>query len=146
MRIKQISSEEDFQDGLNKEGFVGFLHKHLGRFGDSRAAITKAVDYAFSESEGKGGFLVTAHAGDDLVGGVVINHTGMSDYVPEHLLVYIAVHEDFRGEGLGARIMDAVLKMCKGNVALHVEYDNPAKRFYERLGMTSKYAEMRFLK
>ncbi|MDK2978441.1 MAG: hypothetical protein PWP52_1155, partial [Bacteroidales bacterium] len=32
------------------------------------------------------------------------------------------------------------------DVKLHVEYDNPAKRLYERLGMTTKYAEMRLKK
>jgi GNAT superfamily N-acetyltransferase len=131
---------------LTKEDFIEFLHTHLGQFGDTRAAIAKAVEYAFSESEGKGGFLVAAYLGENLVGAVVINDTGMSDYVPEHLLVYIAVHGDARNKGVGAEIMDAVFSMCKGNVALHVEYDNPAKRFYERLGMTSKYAEMRFIK
>jgi GNAT superfamily N-acetyltransferase len=146
LRIKQIDSEADFEDGLTKAGFIDFLHTHLGRFGDTKAAISKAVDYAFSEGEGKGGFLVAAYLDEDLVGEVVINDTGMSDYVPEHLLVYIAVHGDARSKGIGAEIMEAVFRMCKGNVALHVEYDNPAKRFYERLGMTSKYAEMRFIK
>jgi GNAT superfamily N-acetyltransferase len=146
MDIKRIGSEADFEDGLNKEAFVDFLHEHLGQFGDSKSAITKAVDYAFSESDGKGGFLVAAYSGKDLVGAVVINDTGMAEYVPEHLLVYIAVHGDFRSKGLGAEIMEAVFGMCEGNVALHVEYDNPAKRFYERLGMTSKYAEMRYIR
>ncbi len=37
-------------------------------------------------------------------------------------------------------------EIADGDVKLHVEYDNPAKRLYERLGMTSKYAEMRFIK
>jgi GNAT superfamily N-acetyltransferase len=146
MEINRIDSETDFQNGLTKETFVGFLYEHLGRFGDSRSAITKAVDYAFSESEGKGGFLVTAYSGGEMVGGVVVNDTGMSEYVPEHLLVYIAVHGDYRSKGLGAEIMEAVFGMCDGSIALHVEYDNPAKRFYERLGMTSKYAEMRYIR
>lgn len=146
LKVKRIENEADFEHGLTREDFIEFLHTHLGRFGDSRSAIGKAVDYAFSESDGKGGFLVTAHLDDEVVGEVVINDTGMSEYVPEHLLVYIAVHGDYRSKGLGAKIMEEVFRMCEGNVALHVEYDNPAKRFYERIGMKSKYAEMRYIK
>ncbi|MGD9140114.1 MAG: GNAT family N-acetyltransferase [bacterium] len=146
LKVRRIERQADFENGFTREDFIEFLYTHLGRFGDTRSAIEKAVDYAFSETEGKGGFLVTAHLGDDLVGEVVINDTGMAEYVPEHLLVYIAVHGDYRSKGLGARIMDETFRMCEGNVALHVEYDNPAKRFYERLGMKSKYAEMRYIK
>ena len=32
----------------------------------------------------------------------------------------------------------------EGDTKLHVEYDNPAKRLYERLGFENKYAEMRW--
>jgi ribosomal protein S18 acetylase RimI-like enzyme len=61
-------------------------------------------------------------------------------------LVYIAVHRDFRGKGLGKQLMEHALKLTKGDVALHVEPDNPAKKLYERLGFTNKYLEMRLTK
>jgi ribosomal protein S18 acetylase RimI-like enzyme len=60
--------------------------------------------------------------------------------------VYVTVDGDFRGRGFGARIVEEAFRVCEGNVALHVEYENPAKRLYERLGMKSKYAEMRYIK
>ncbi|MDX5426634.1 MAG: GNAT family N-acetyltransferase, partial [Bacteroidota bacterium] len=34
----------------------------------------------------------------------------------------------------------------EGNVALHVEPDNPAKYLYENIGFTNKYLEMRYQK
>ena len=49
-------------------------------------------------------------------------------------------------KGVGAQIIKRSFEIADGDVKLHVEYDNPAKRLYERLGMTSKYAEMRFIK
>jgi GNAT superfamily N-acetyltransferase len=146
LEFKIIREEDEFGDGLTKEVIVDFLKDHLEQFGDTRSAITKAVDYAFSDAEGKGGFILAAYSGDDLVGAVVINDTGMAEYVPEHLLVYIAVNRDYRNRGLGAEIMKKIFDLCEGSVALHVEYENPAKRFYERLGMTNKYAEMRYTK
>jgi GNAT superfamily N-acetyltransferase len=144
--VQQINTEDELPHGLTKQGFVDFMHQHLGQFGDMKSAIVKSVDYAFSCAEGKGGFLLVAYEDDDMVGGLVINDTGMSEYVPEHLLVYIAVSENHRNRGFGARIVEEAFRICRGNVALHVEYENPAKRLYERLGMRSKYAEMRYVK
>ena len=39
--------------------------------------------------------------------------------------------------------METVLANVEGDVALHVEPHNPAKKLYERLGFTNKYLEMR---
>jgi GNAT superfamily N-acetyltransferase len=81
-----------------------------------------------------------------LCGAVVMNNTGMEGYIPAHILVYVAVNAAMRGRGIGANIIQAAIKHAGGDVALHVEYDNPAKRLYERLGFGSKYAEMRYIK
>jgi ribosomal-protein-alanine N-acetyltransferase len=146
LEMKKINNETEFPDGLTMQEFVDFLHRHLGEFGDTKSAIAKSIDYAFSEAEGKGGFLLAAYHEGNLVGGLVMNHTGMSEYVPEDLLVYVAVNGEYRNRGFGAMIVEEAFRACKGNVALHVEYENPAKRLYERLGMKSKYAEMRYIK
>jgi len=43
-------------------------------------------------------------------------------------------------------MMRLALETAKGNVALHVEPNNPAKILYEKLGFTNKYLEMRYHK
>ena len=106
----------------------------------------KSIDYAFSDDKGKGGFMVTASEDGVLVGVVVMNHTGMSDFIPEYYLVYVAVHKNVRGKGIGGKIIKQAIEHAETDVALHVEYDNPAKKLYERLGFESKYAEMRYSK
>ena len=58
----------------------------------------------------------------------------------------VAVDPSTRGMGVGAKIIKHSFNAADGDIKLHVEYDNPAKKLYERLGMTSKYAEMRFHK
>ncbi|HPM05023.1 MAG TPA: GNAT family N-acetyltransferase [Candidatus Cloacimonas sp.] len=58
----------------------------------------------------------------------------------------MAVHNGKRGKGLGAQLIKEVLANTEGSIALHVEYDNPAKRLYERLGFSTKYVEMRWQK
>ena len=147
LQINQLKSQNDFKkEGLTKQEFIDFLYHHLGKFGDTKEAIEKSIDYAFSDNEAKGGFLLTAYYENNLVGALVINDTGMSGYIPDHVLVYVAVDRSYRNKGFGKQIVNKALELCEGDVKLHVEYDNPAKRLYERIGFTSKYAEMRFKK
>ena len=143
--IKKISNPNEFKKTSKKE-FIKFLYNHLDRFGDSKEAIEKSIDYVFSESEGCGGFLLEAYYEDKLIGALVMNETGMAGYIPENVLVYVAVDSSYRGKGFGRKIVDKAIEIADGDVKLHVEYDNPAKRLYERIGFTNKYAEMRFHK
>lgn len=143
--IKEIRTPADLGE-LTKPQFIDFLYEHLDRFGDSKSAIEKSIDYAFSEADGKGGFLLAAYYQNNLAGALVMNKTGMSEYVPENILVYVAVDGKFRGKGFGAEIIKKSFELARGDIKLHVEYDNPAKRLYERLGMKTKYAEMRLEK
>jgi GNAT superfamily N-acetyltransferase len=142
LEIKEIRNPADLGE-LTKQEFIDFLYEHLDSFGDSKSAIEKAIDYAFSEAEGKGGFLLVAYYGNQIAGALVMNETGMSEYVPENILVYVAVHSKHRGKGFGAEIIKKSFELARGDIKLHVEYDNPAKKLYEKLGMKTKYAEMR---
>ena len=42
--------------------------------------------------------------------------------------------------------MQKAIDYCKGDIALHVEADNPAKHLYEKMGFTNPYLEMRLKK
>lgn len=144
--IKKIVNESDFNEKLTREQYVEFLHTHLDQFGDSKEAINKCIDFAFGKDGKLGGFLLAAYYEEKLVGALIINNTGMSGYIPEHILVYVAVDGSYRGKGFGKEIVEYALNECPGDVKLHVEYENPAKRLYERIGFTTKYAEMRYKK
>ena len=146
LEIKRLNSESDFNENLTREKYVDFLFTHLDQFGDPKDAINKCIDYAFGKEGRPGGFLLAAFYEGDLVGALIINDTGMSGYIPDHVLVYVAVDASYRGKGFGKQIVEYALKECPGDVKLHVEYDNPAKRLYERIGFTNKYAEMRYQK
>ncbi len=146
LTFKEINKEKDFDEKLTKEKFINFLHRHLDKFGDSKEAIGKSIDYAFSNENGCGGFLLAAYTDDELIGALVMNNTGMSGYIPENVLVYVAVDSRLRGKGFGRQIVEKAISLADGDVKLHVEYENPAKRLYERIGFTTKYAEMRFIK
>jgi GNAT superfamily N-acetyltransferase len=126
--------------------FVDFLHNHLDQFGDSVIDIKKAIDYALSGESGKGGFLLAGYLENELVFCVVMNRTGMEGYIPENILVYIATHRDHRGKGIAKELLNEAISEADGNIALHVEPDNPARYLYEKMGFTNKYLEMRLQK
>ena len=125
---------------------VDFLFTELGKYGDPKEDISNCLKFALAESEKSiGGFaLVYRNENAEIVGATIINETGMGKYIPDNILVYIAVHKSTRGQGVGKKIMKKVIEIAEGDIALHVEPDNPAKFLYEKLGFTNKYLEMRY--
>lgn len=142
----QVFNSENRPTLQEKEDIIDFLFESLEEYGDPKSDIEKAINYALKEIPSFGGFILVSYIHDILVGAVVINKTGMKDYIPENILVYIAIYPDQRGKGLGEKMVEETIKIADGNIALHVEPDNPAKKLYEKLGFNNKYLEMRFNK
>ena len=124
-----------------KAMIVNFLYTHLEQYGDKKEDIRKCLEYSMKKS--KGGMIITSTIGNEIVAAAIINRTGMDGYIPENILVYIATHNEYRGRGIASNLMEAIIQNTEGNVALHVEHDNPAKNLYEKYGFTNKYLEMR---
>ncbi len=129
---------------IERIGVANFLFEHLGKYGDPLSDIKLCIDYAMKEVSAQGGFVITCRENRSIVGTVVVNITGMKGYIPENILVYIAVHKKYRGNGIGQMLMKHAIKYAEGDIALHVEPDNPAKMLYEKLGFENKYLEMRY--
>ena len=123
---------------------VDFLYLNLVEYGDSEEAIQKCLDYVFNPN--RGGFVLLGIEQDDIVGVVIMNETGMSGYIPENILVYIAVKTILVGKGIGKQLMEKAISLTKGSIALHVEKDNTARFLYERMGFKNQYLEMRLTK
>jgi ribosomal-protein-alanine N-acetyltransferase len=123
-----------------------FLSEHLEQYGDAKPDIQTCIDYALGRAGKPGGIILSAEHKGDLAGVVIINFTGMKGYIPENILVYIATHQGYRGQGIGKALMKMAVGQTEGNIALHVEPDNPARKLYEKLGFTNKYLEMRLNK
>jgi len=139
--IKFCSYENTLFDN---DQIASFLHQHLDEFGDEKEAILKCL--AFVQDKNKGGDILLASNKNEIIGAVVLNKTGMTDYIPENILVYIAINKDYRGKGIGKKMMEYAIEITDGNIALHCEPDNPAFHLYEKLGFKSKYLEMRLEK
>lgn len=131
---------------IEKIDLVNFLYENLEQYGDPKQDIQKAIDYSVKEISSFGGFTLAMTERGEIKGVVVVNQTGMGGYIPENILVYIAIHKDHRGEGLGKKLMNKAIQHSTGDIALHVEANNPAKFLYEKLGFTNPYLEMRLKK
>lgn len=141
-----IHSDIENPTSFSRQDIADFLYDHLDEYGDKKEHILSCIGYAYGDKEGQDGFILVAYEGEQIVGSVIINHTNMAGFIPEHILVYIAVHSDYRGQGLGKELMERIIDATEGDIALHVEPDNPAKFLYEKYGFTNKYLEMRLRK
>ncbi len=141
-----IFDELNKPDKQEKQDLVDFLHDQLEQYGDPKNQIERAIDYSLKEFNSFGGFVMLLKQEQKIRAAVVINRTGMDGYIPENILVYIAVDRNSRGEGLGRQLMTQTIAHAEGDIALHVEANNPAKRLYEKLGFTNPYLEMRLKK
>lgn len=142
----RVDRETELPPWAERPALERFFHETMAPWNDTAVDVSRALDYLFSEDPGRGGFLMLLGIDDQLVGAVAMLETGMGGYVPAHILLFVSVDPSRRGQGLGGVLVQRALDECPGDVKLHVEYENPAKRLYERLGFETKYAEMRWKK
>lgn len=151
MQFKIFNTNQEITR-IEKDQVITFLHTHLDEYGDSRENISKAIDFALRMNNPSlpmtplGGMILVGKDNDEIVGAVVMNRTGMSGYIPENILVYIAVHRDARGKGYGKKLMQKAIDLTQGSIKLHVEPNNPARFLYEKIGFKTPYLEMRLIK
>ena len=144
MEFKIITPQTGEDKVYTHQTIASFLFTHLEQYGDKIEDILKCINYAMNPE--KGGSIIVGLDDSKIVGVVILNNTGMSGFIPENILVYIAVDNSQRGKGFGKKLMQKAIDTVDGNIALHVEPDNPAKELYEKLGFTNKYLEMRLTK
>ena len=141
-----IYNDTNTPSDVQKRQIIDFLHTHLEEFGDPKADIEKAFDYSLKVNNAPGGFVIVSIEKDEITGAVLVNKTGMKGYIPDNILVYIATHKRHRGKGIGKELISRTIDIAEGDIALHVEPENPAKGLYELFGFTNKYLEMRLKK
>lgn len=142
--VLTIRDQSQLPNWLTVSELTRFLYRSLEPYEDTMEEIRSALDRVLLTESGDGGFVLLAVHEEAVRGALVIHFTPWSGYVPENLLLYLAVDPEYRGEGLGTQLIRQAVDSCSGDIKLHVEYDNPAIMLYERLGFSSKYAEMRY--
>jgi len=142
--VHEIQRIQDLPSWTDVEGLTAFLHEALKPYEDTPEDIRRGIETALSEDSPLRGAVFVAECGGRIVGALVLLRTGMRGFVPANLLLFVAVAPEWRGRGIGALLVRRAQASCEGGIKLHVEYQNPARRLYEKLGFNSKYAEMRW--
>ena len=84
---------------------------------------------------------------NEIVGYIILTFIFSFEYSGKIAFIdELFIKETARGKGFGKQLMQEAISIAEGNIALHVEPDNPAKKLYESLGFTNKYLEMRLIK
>jgi alanine racemase len=146
IHIKYFQTENELPEWMNVYDILNFLQMHLIPFEDPKEVINTAVDYALSAHPSGKGFILAATLKKVILGIVVCVQIDKIGIIPENLIVYVCVHQNYRRKGLGSRLLREAIDCAKGDVKLHVEKSNPAVKLYKKLGFTDDYIEMRFLK
>lgn len=144
IELHYIEKESELPNWITMSQLIDLFHSKMQPYHDKKEDVQKALNYAFAKDKGQGGFLVIASTNKDIMGATLILKTGMGGYVPENLLLFVVVNPEMRGQGIGKKIINYAISKCKGDIKLHVEHDNPARRLYERIGFENKYVEMRY--
>jgi len=127
--------------GINS--LTNFLYENSGDFRDSKSAIKKSLLFAIKEISGLGGYIFVLEDKDEILGVLVINKTGMNEYLPENILVYLAINKKYRSHGIGDKLINYTLNYCKGDIAIYINKENPELRLFEDNGFKSRNIEMR---
>jgi len=127
---------------LTINSITKFLHQHLEDCKDDAKAIRQALLYAAKEIPSLGGYTFIAKENEHIVGAIVLNKTGMKSYQSENLLVYLAVHKDYRNKGIGSKLIKEAVNYCNGNITLQVQKESSAIKLFEKNGFTSQKIQM----
>ncbi len=134
--------------GMNpaeKNAVINFLCEHNEN--TNRQEAREAVEYAIKHKPSFGGFVLTFHEGKQITAAVVVNRTGMEGYNPNNLFVYVTFHRDYRNdETIIRNVLNKAISYTDGDIALHVEPNNPALKFYKKFGFKAQYLQLHFTK
>ena len=144
MNFKLINTTTGEDKTYSNQIIAEFLYTHLEQYGDKIEDILKCIAYVMNPQ--KSGNIIVGIDNDAIVGVVILNNTGMKGFIPENILVYIAVDNSQRGKGYGKSLMEKAISIADGDIALHVEPENPARKLYEKLDFTNKYLQIRLIK
>ncbi len=137
----QFLNATDFVTTLEKNAVIDFLLSSLDSYMDSRDNVSKSIEYAVSKFPHQGGFVLLAWVDKEIVGASVLNRTNFEGYFAENILVFLAVAENFRGQGVAKELIRRMKIYSKGSVLVRLNKDTEARSLFTDAGFDQSAKE-----
>ncbi|WP_197482074.1 GNAT family N-acetyltransferase [Polaribacter atrinae] len=131
---------------ININKISKFLNEHLEDCKEEKGAIRKSLLYAAKETSNIGGYAFVIEEKDKIIGAIIVNKTGMSEYQSENLITYLAVHKDYREQKIATKLIKEATNYCNGNLSLNINKNNNAIELFKKNGFESKKIQMTLYK
>lgn len=130
----QLLNTTDFVTTLEKEAIINFLMHNLEDYLDSRENVSRAIEYALSKFPHQGGFVVIGREADEITAVSVVNRTNFEGYFAENILVFLAVSESARRQGVATEMLERTKVYTKGSIMVRLVADESVKSLLEKAG------------
>ncbi len=130
----QLLNTTDFVTTLEKEAIINFLMQNLEDYMDNRENVSRAIEYALSKFPHQGGFVLIARDGQEITGVSVVNRTNFEGYFAENLMVYLAISETARRQGIASELLERTKVYTKGSIMVRLVADQSVKALLEKAG------------
>lgn len=127
---------------LNKQQIIDFLYKYLDQYGTSAKAIRESLDYALTDQEQSGGFVIISLISDKIAGIAIMIKSGMGSFMANNFLQFLAVSSKYRNQGIAKRLISESIKITDGNIAILISPDHPAKPIFNKMGFKLRHSEL----
>ncbi len=129
---------------LEKARIVRFIRENAGHDRYTAEEITEAVECAVKERPSFGGFILTAIRDGEMLGVVVVSHTGTENVMPRHRLTLLAIDQRYRQNGVAHGLIEKAVEQSGGDLALQLPAEDEQAGFFEKMGFQKRFVEMRF--
>jgi ribosomal protein S18 acetylase RimI-like enzyme len=78
-----------------------------------------------------------------MVGGLVLNKTGLDDIFPENIIMFIATHPQHRQKGVARKMVRTAKEFTNGEIAIHIKPNNPFSGFLSKSGFSDSLLQLK---
>jgi [ribosomal protein S18]-alanine N-acetyltransferase len=135
---------------FEKQTLIEFIHKNY-KEQSSLLNIKKSVAYAIKDrfiinsSYSHGGVIILACDKSDIVGGLVLNKTGLDEIYPENIIMYIATETSYRMNGIARKMIQLAREFSNGGITIYIHPNNPNSQFLSKSGFNNSMLQMKLV-
>ena len=122
-----------------------FFEKYSNDDNTDYSSVSKIIQAAIKQIPSFGGFIMLAYEGLDIVGGVVVNKTGMYANLPTNVLVYFTLKDFTTYKEIAEDLLKRAIDHSQGEISVFWTPDNPMFNFLKDRGFVENTTELRLL-